>query len=99
MTNDMPSVIWVQRNKCSSDVLYNAWDTNDTAFCETKYVLSDEADELRRQRNVLYNVLSVVLELLDEHMQYTNAKVSTYQRLQDARRILAQYDKEMANDE
>jgi len=61
--------------------------------------LEGEADELRRQRNVLYNVLSVVLELLDEHMQYTNAKVSTYQRLQDARRILAQYDKEMANDE
>ena len=83
MTNDMPSVIWVQRNKCSSDVHYNAWDTNDTEFCETKYVLSDEADELRRQRD---EALQALRELLDN----PNGELSTRHAVD----ILAQYDKD-----
>ena len=90
MTNDMPSVIWVQRNKCSSDVHYNAWDTNDTEFCETKYVLSDEADELRRQRDEALQALQLFVDA-HQHNVYSNL---TYAPYVEARRILAQYDKD-----
>jgi hypothetical protein len=62
---------------------------NDAEVYAMELTLRREADELRRQRDEALRELRSMLHVLDGRLQ-----IDTVERIQRARRILAQYDKD-----